>query len=183
MKNLKHVKLFSEAIKWYGSGNFTEDPSEQEEEPDDIIVYDPYDLYFENRLHYNIFDKNPKDYFIGPLVRREGYACPGTKYNGTLYLGIRKAGQFFNYDRKYIWVFLSNSFEKGNHARHMRGFYITITTVDDAALYADWSEPITSRQLERVVNYFNEHLALRSAENTLRDIENIIGPCDGVSYS
>lgn len=58
-----------------------------------------------------------------------------------------------------------------------KGFYVTITTIDDSALYADWEEPLTPEILEKVINYFDVLAidGLDTDRGTLIDIESIIG--------
>jgi hypothetical protein len=119
------------------------------------------------------------------MERRNGYRGHYHLYpeETTMFLGIREAGNFFSYGNKYVWVLLTNSHEKKNNMRHTRGFYITITTVDDYALYADWVKPITEEQLKKVVEYFDFYTELDTAENVLSDIEEIIGVCTYKDFS
>jgi len=160
-----------------------DDPFNEEiDDEGDINIPNIYDFYFNHHDHYSVFNGN--NYEVNPMERRDGYYDNNHRYNGTLYLGLRESGDFFAYDRKYVWVFLSNSNENKRRMRHQRGFCLTITTVDDSALYADWNEPLTEEQLKKVVDYFDFYTKLDTDMNILRDLEDIIKqPCADFSTS
>ena len=174
---MKHIKLFEKVEDW-------DDPfGEDIQVPIDIVNI--YDYYFNPRTHYNVFDG--QDYVIKPMERSDGYGFNFGRFypeETVLYLGLRHAGGFFAYRKKYVWVFISNSNIKKNTMRHDRGLYLTITTVDDSALYADWLEPITEEQLQRVIEYFDFYEAMDEDKKVLKDIEDIIGrPCTYFDFS
>lgn len=163
---IKNFKMFEKTNDPYGEEIWDDD--------DPINIPDIYNFYFNHHTHYSVFNGN--NYEVRPMERRENYACPGHRYNGVVYLGLREAGNFFAYGRKYVWVLISNNgVDKVRRTRADRGFHITITTVDDSALYADWDEPITEEKLEKVVEYFDFYTELDTNMNILNDISDIIG--------
>jgi len=151
-----------------------------EDENESIKIPDIYEMYF-HKGEFDVFDG--RTYEMKPMEKRNGFKCPGVFYPDTteIYLGLREAGDFFAYDRKYVWVWFSNSkIKTRKFVRHDYGFYITITTLDDGGLYADWFEPLTRNKLDKVVEYFNKNMILKDADDIVFDIENIIGKkCDG----
>jgi uncharacterized protein with NRDE domain len=102
--------------------------------------------------------------------------------------GIRKAGKFFAYGEPTVDIKLENNKigSKNNRRGHMKGFFVTITTIDDSALYEDWNEPLNEEQMEKVLEYFNSTVikGLKNSEETAKDLEEIIGvKAYGIEFS
>jgi len=98
---------------------------------------------------------------------------------------IIAAGDFFSYDKPTVEVCITNTF--GNHTTGMRhyapGFYVDITTIDDAALYADWDTQPFHKVLEVKAYFYLKEAGLKSAEDTLKDLEGILGKCKSFDFS
>ncbi len=108
--------------------------------------------------------------------------------NIDTYSGIRLSGDFFAYGEKTVSVKIENNVVGSSvHMRgYSKGFYITITTIDDSALYMDWYEPVRYAILQKVLHYFNVARinGLKSAEETAYDLEYLVEiSADSIEYS
>ena len=102
--------------------------------------------------------------------------------------GIRKSGDFFAYGKDTVNVKLENNTvgSKVWMRGYAKGFWVSITTIDDSALYADWYEALDEDTLQKVLHYFNTTVlnGLKNNEGVLEDLETIIGrKADGVDFS
>lgn len=150
---------------------------------------DPHKIYFlYNSNRYEVLKHDDSKKYVLLMEYFEQSWYNKILFHFDEYFGLRPAGHFFSYNQPFVWVYLSNNLTQNKKmARNRsRGFYVTITTIDDSALYADWEEPITGEQMNKVLWYFNEVCldGLDTAEKTLHDIEGLVGiKCSEVSYS
>jgi hypothetical protein len=132
-----------------------------------------YDRYEEHAARYAVFDMPIEQ--LTPLVQPLSRRRVRPKY--VSWLALKWAGSFFAYDRPVVWVWLTNNRTNSevNRRHDHRGFYVTITTYDDCALYGDWKDPLDDDTMAKVIDYFDKMPRLMDYKTTCRDLNRIIG--------
>jgi len=147
-----------------------------------------HQVYGDHFNHYQVFKKTLDEAM--PLIRPMEHkltSCVGGRETFDDYVALRPSGDFFAYDRPVVWVrVVNNSTSRTERCRNfMRGFFITITTVDDTCLLLDWVNPLTEEALKQVLGYFDVLAidGLESSKKVQEYIEGMIGAADYCDHS
>lgn len=132
-----------------------------------------FEGYKDHVSSYGILDFSHEE--LKKLVKPLEYRKNEKKWDE--YLGLKWAGEFFAYGREVCWVYIVNN--RTNSKIKMRhygqGFYVTITTSDDMALYGDWKKSLTNEKMGEVIKFFDKLPSLLSYEDMCRGLNRVIG--------